>query len=97
MDFYRVTIAHHQPISTEISTEENFSGGIKMDSMNPIVDEEQLSKLLAPSEQWPDNLPVEDLTGEVQDLMMRFVAKKKIFFFLLSCPANQLTLFYCIT
>lgn len=66
-----VTIAHHQPISTEISSEENFSSGIKIDSMNSTVDEEQLNKLLTPSEQWPDDLPIEDLTGEVQDLMMR--------------------------
>lgn len=46
-----------------------------MDSINQLVDEEQLTKLLATSDQWPDNLPVEDLTGEVQDLMMRFVKK----------------------
>ncbi|CAO3640003.1 unnamed protein product [Mucor hiemalis] len=65
-----VTIAH-QPISNEISTEEGFSSNIKMDSINQLVDEEQLTKLLATSDQWPDNLPVEDLTGEVQDLMMR--------------------------
>lgn len=62
--------------------------------MNSTVDEEQLNKLLTPSEQWPDDLPIEDLTGEVQDLMMRFVFEKN---FSPSCPANQLSLFYCIT
>lgn len=50
------------------------------------VDQEQFNQLLATSGQWPTNdLPVEDLTGEVQDLMMRYT-KKKIFF---HCPAKK--------
>ncbi|KAI8370935.1 hypothetical protein BD560DRAFT_396376 [Blakeslea trispora] len=54
-----VTIAH-QPTNnntTEISSE--------------AVNEEQLNHLLAGSTEWPSNMPVEDLTNEVQELMMR--------------------------
>lgn len=61
-----------------------------MNSAN--VDEEQFNQLLATSGQWPTNdLPVEDLTGEVQDLMMRYT-KKNFFFF--HCPANQKKIFF---
>ncbi|KAI8968707.1 hypothetical protein BDB01DRAFT_147798 [Pilobolus umbonatus] len=59
-----VTIAH-QPMSNE-SKEENYS--VNFPSSTPSVNEEQLNQLL--SSQW-SNLPMEDLTGEVQDMMMR--------------------------
>ncbi|GAA5809930.1 hypothetical protein MFLAVUS_003345 [Mucor flavus] len=66
-----VTIAH-QP---EISTDDNFSSGfpanMKLDTSNQVVDNEQFNQLLTTTGQWPTDLPVEDLTGEVQDLMMR--------------------------
>jgi hypothetical protein len=56
---------------------------MSLDSDNQVVDDEQLNQLLATTAQWPSDLPVEDLTGEVQDLMMRY---KKIFF---HCPAFE--------
>ncbi|KAI7893537.1 uncharacterized protein EV154DRAFT_501497 [Mucor mucedo] len=64
-----VTIAHQH----EIATDESFASSYpaNMNSTNN-VDQEQFNQLLATSGQWPTNdLPVEDLTGEVQDLMMR--------------------------
>ncbi|KAI8078985.1 uncharacterized protein B0P05DRAFT_541945 [Gilbertella persicaria] len=62
-----VTIAH-QPTTTtnEIVSESRFPDSPQT------VDEEQLNHLLAGSSaDWPNNVPVEDLTGEVQELMMR--------------------------
>lgn len=52
---------------------------MKLDASNQVVDNEQFNQLLTTTGQWPTDLPVEDLTGEVQDLMMRY--KKKNFFF----------------
>ncbi|KAI8888831.1 hypothetical protein K501DRAFT_329681 [Backusella circina FSU 941] len=58
-----ITIAH-QPTETE----DNFTNSLKMDKAS----EEQLNQLLASSGDWQENVPmVEDLTGEVQDLMLR--------------------------
>lgn len=53
-----------------------------------MVDNEQLEQILANAAQWPTDLPVEDLTGEVQDLMMRYT--KKFFFTVLH---SKLTFF----
>jgi hypothetical protein len=42
--------------------------------------EDQLNQLLANSGDWQENVPmVEDLTDEVQDLMLRYRKKKKKF------------------
>lgn len=70
-----------------MATDDNYPTGfsidMSLDSDNQVVDDEQLNQLLATTAQWPSDLPVEDLTGEVQDLMMRY---KKFFF---HCPAFE--------
>lgn len=48
---------------------------MKLDSEAQAVNDEQFNQLLASSTEWPNNVPVEDLTGEVQELMMRYTLR----------------------
>ncbi|KAL7336229.1 hypothetical protein PS15p_201590 [Mucor circinelloides] len=68
-----VTIAH-QPNNEVINDESyavNFPVDVKIDASNQSLNDEQFNQLFATSAEWSNNLPVEDLTGEVQELMMR--------------------------
>jgi hypothetical protein len=82
--YNRVTIAH-QPSTNinctgETSPVEDYSAGflmcMKLDSEAQAVNDEQFNQLLANSTEWPSNVPVEDLTGEVQELMMRYTLQR---------------------
>ncbi|KAF1800244.1 hypothetical protein V8B55DRAFT_1368542 [Mucor lusitanicus] len=68
-----VTIAH-QP-NTEVANDDNYSSSfpvdVKIDASTESLNDEQFNQLFATSAEWSNNLPVEDLTGEVQELMMR--------------------------
>lgn len=88
--FYRVTIAHQHEIATDDNFSTSYPVNMKLDSSNQVVDDEQFNQLLARTGQWPTDLPVEDLTGEVQDLMMRYTRKK----FSLSCNPNFNSIFF---
>lgn len=78
----RVTIAH-QP-NNEVINDENYAANfpvdVKIDTSNQSLNDEQFNQLFATSAEWSNNLPVEDLTGEVQELMMRYKFIEKNFF-----------------
>lgn len=51
-----------------------------MDASNESLNDEQFNQLFATSTEWSNSLPVEDLTGEVQELMMRYrITEEKLF------------------
>jgi hypothetical protein len=52
---------------------------MNLESVNQVIEEDQFDGFLTPSNQWPEDLPVEDLTGEVQDLMMRYIYLSQYF------------------
>lgn len=58
---------------------------MKLDSEAQAVNNEQFNQLLADSTEWPNNIPVEDLTGEVQELMMRYILQNVTLLFAELC------------
>ncbi|KAK4513151.1 uncharacterized protein ATC70_012946 [Mucor velutinosus] len=68
-----VTIAHqpNNEVVTDDSYSPNFPVDVKIDANNESLNDEQFNQLFATSAEWSNSLPVEDLTGEVQELMMR--------------------------
>lgn len=80
---HRVTIAH-QPNNEVVNDESystNFPVDVKLDANNQSLNDEQFNQLFATSTEWSNNLPVEDLTGEVQELMMRYNIYTYIFLY----------------
>ncbi|GAN09560.1 hypothetical protein MAM1_0274d09090 [Mucor ambiguus] len=68
-----VTIAHqpNNEVVNDDSYSPNFPVDVKIDASTESLNDEQFNQLFATSAEWSNNLPVEDLTGEVQELMMR--------------------------
>ncbi|KAI8640191.1 hypothetical protein BD408DRAFT_484255 [Parasitella parasitica] len=64
-----VTVAHQ--LKSEIVNEESYSANFSVDANGQSLNDEQIDQIFATSAEWSNSLPVEDLTDEVQELMIR--------------------------
>ncbi|CEP16018.1 hypothetical protein [Parasitella parasitica] len=64
-----ITIAHQ--LKNEVLNDESYSINFSVDVNSQPINGEQIDQIFGTSAEWSSNSPVEDLTGEVQEFMMR--------------------------